>query len=75
MSFVVSDPLKQFFIFHAAVCDSKPNMNQFRIRAINADTVHFKESKHNICTDSLVSIDKCMIGNQRVPQPGSLFFF
>jgi len=39
MSFVVSDPLKQFFIFHAAVCDSKPDMYQFRIGAFNADKV------------------------------------
>jgi len=36
---VVSDPLKQFFIFHAAVCDSKPDMYQFRIGAFNADKV------------------------------------
>ena len=75
MSFVVSDPLKQFFIFHAAICSRESDMNQFLIRALNTDAVHFEKNQHDVYTDSLVSIDKRMIGNQRIPQPGSFFFF
>ena len=53
-SFMISDPLKQFLIFHAAVSNGKPDMNQFLIRTLNTDAIHFKKSQHNICADPFV---------------------
>ena len=72
---MIPDPLKQFFIFHTSFSDGKPDMYQFLIRTLNTDAIHFKKSQHNICADPFVSINKRMIRYQRIPKPGSFFFF
>ena len=39
------NPLQQFFVAHAAVCDGQTDMHQLFIRAAEPDPVHFQEGE------------------------------
>ena len=59
--FVFKNPFEQFFVFHTARSNCKPHANYFVNTRINPDTVDFKKSEHDVHTNSLISVNKCVI--------------
>ena len=39
------------------------------------DAIDLEEGQHHVHTDSLVSVDERMVGDQRITQTGALFLF
>lgn len=58
---MIDDPLKKFFISHAAICNGQANGYNFIICTTKPNAVHFKERHHYIDANSLIAIYKGMI--------------
>lgn len=69
-----SHPGKQIFVVHTAICYTQADLYDILISAVQADAVDFQKCEHHIDTDSLISIDKGMVGNQVIAQLGTLLF-
>ena len=70
-----TDPFQQFLIIDTSICHAEPDPYDVFIRAVNRKAVHSEERQHNMHPDPLISIDKSMIGNEGIAQPGTLFLF
>ena len=68
------DPGKKLFITHLPRGYPKTCFNHIIVGTVQANAVDLKKGQHDIHSDSLVAIHKCMVGNQRIAQSCTLFF-
>ena len=66
-------PRQQRLVVHRAGGDSKTDLDNFIIRAVQPNTVDLQKGQHHIHTDALIAIHKGMVGDECIAQSSALF--
>ena len=65
-------PLQQRLVVHRAGSDSKTDLDDLGIGAVQANTVDLQKGQHHIHTDALIAIHEGMVGDERIAQSSAL---
>ena len=66
-------PRQQRLVVHRTGGDSKPDLDDLVVGAVQPNTVDLQKGQHHIHTDALIAIHKGMVGDERIAQPSALF--
>lgn len=70
---MITHPRQQIIVRHGARRNTQANSGNFLVCAVHPNTVDLQEGQHHIHTNTFVSINKCVIGNEGIAQSSALF--
>ena len=71
---MIQYPLKELVVPHAPLSNRQPDFYELIVCALYRNAIHLKEGEHDVKADALISVNKRMVGNQRVPETGAFLF-
>ena len=70
---ILQNPIKQLLVFHFPCRDGETDTGDLGVGGTELDAVRFQKREKNVHANSLVSVHKGVIGDQRKAEPRALF--